>query len=208
MSIHRETIEWLDLWVQRADVIASGKPRVLCIGDSVTRGWYMGGGESLLLPWCDPARVCTSRSVCDPHLRREIDLVLGSYRFDVIHFNNGLHGWDHSEDDYRAGLQQTLTAIIAQAPHAQIILASTTPTRQAGNTQVAADMDTRVRQRNAIASELCAEMRLGWNDLYTLANDHTAWFADDGVHYHAEGSHGLAAACAARIRQAWDSRSR
>ena len=43
------------------------------------------------------ARLATSRFLADPVLLKEIALVLDQMRFDVIHFNNGMHGWQHSE---------------------------------------------------------------------------------------------------------------
>src|SRR5438309_134160 len=85
----REDIEWLDVWVPDAN--AGGLPRVLLVGDSITRG-YGPAVERNLKGKAYVARLATSKSVGDPGLLAEVSLVLGQYRFDLVHFNNGLHG--------------------------------------------------------------------------------------------------------------------
>ena len=50
------------------------------------------------------ARLATSKCVADPAFLDEVQLLLKQYRFAVIHFNNGLHGFGYTEDQYRSGL--------------------------------------------------------------------------------------------------------
>src|ERR1700742_965094 len=92
----REAIEWCDIWISHAN--ETNLPRVLLIGDSITRDYYPEvekrlAGKALV------ARLATSRFPADPMLAKEIALVLDGTRFDVIHFNNGMHGWHYSEAD-------------------------------------------------------------------------------------------------------------
>jgi len=86
----RERIEWADIWV--TDANKDDLPRVLLIGDSITRG-YFGEVEKHLAGKAYFARLTTSKCVADPSFADEIQLLLKHYTFAVIHFNNGLHGW-------------------------------------------------------------------------------------------------------------------
>src|SRR4051794_30016476 len=118
----RENIEWLDVWVPNTN--AHDLPRVLLIGDSITRGYYKEV-EDRLKTRAYVARLATSKSVGDPGLLAEVQLVLHQTRFDVIHFNNGLHGWGYSEDEYARHFPQLLETLQKEAPGAKLIWATT-----------------------------------------------------------------------------------
>jgi hypothetical protein len=60
--IVRENIEWLDVWVPNTN--ATDLPRVLLIGDSITRG-YFKDVEEKLKGKAHVARLATSKSVGD-----------------------------------------------------------------------------------------------------------------------------------------------
>lgn len=85
----REGIEWCDIWISHAN--ETNLPRVLLIGDSITRGYY-SEVEKRLARKAFVARLTTSAYLTDPMLNQQIALVLDNTRFDVIHFNNGMHG--------------------------------------------------------------------------------------------------------------------
>lgn len=93
----RERIEWIDIWVTDAD--KDEIPRVLLVGDSITRG-YFGGVEKQLAGKAYCARQTTSKCVSDPTFNDDLLLLLKQYKFSAIHFNNGLHGWGYSEEQY------------------------------------------------------------------------------------------------------------
>ena len=84
----RESIEWCDIWISHAN--ETNLPRVLLIGDSIVRDYYPEV-EKQLTGKAFVARLSTSRFVADPVLLKEIELVLEGTKFDVIHFNNGMH---------------------------------------------------------------------------------------------------------------------
>src|SRR5712691_4028582 len=69
----RESIEWCDIWISHAN--ETNLPRVLLIGDSITRGYYPEV-EKRLAGKAFVARLATSRFVADPVLLKEIALVL------------------------------------------------------------------------------------------------------------------------------------
>ncbi|NLX96111.1 MAG: SGNH/GDSL hydrolase family protein [Rhodopirellula sp.] len=126
----RERIEWADIWVTDAD--KDDLPRVLLIGDSITRG-YFGEVEKALAGKAYFARLTTSKCVSDPFFPDEVQLLLKQYRFAVIHFNNGLHGWGYTEEQYRDGLVRLLETFEKHAAGAKLIWATTTPVREASN---------------------------------------------------------------------------
>ncbi len=88
----RESIEWCDIWISHAN--ETNLPRVLLIGDSITRAYYPEV-EKHLEGKAYVARLSSSAFISDPALFKQIEMVLGGYKFDVIHFNNGMHGWQH-----------------------------------------------------------------------------------------------------------------
>src|SRR5467141_804441 len=120
----REAIEWCDIWISHAN--ETNLPRVLLIGDSIARDYY-AEVEKRLAGKAFVARLATSRFVADPVLLKEIEMVLEGTKFDVIHFNNGMHGWQHSEAAYRKAFPLFLAAIKSHAPQAKLIWATTTP---------------------------------------------------------------------------------
>src|SRR6266852_7116560 len=93
----REAIEWCDIWISHAN--ETNLPRVLLIGDSIVRDYYPEV-EKRLSGKAFVARLATSRFVADPVLLKEIESVLDGAKFDVVQFNNGMHGWQHSEAEY------------------------------------------------------------------------------------------------------------
>src|SRR5258705_12132300 len=85
----RESIEWLDVWMPNTN--DTTLPRILLIGNSITRGYYPEV-QNVLAGKAYMARLTTSKSIGDPALLKEIELIMSYYKFDIVHFNNGLHG--------------------------------------------------------------------------------------------------------------------
>src|ERR1700723_4699704 len=119
----RESIEWCDIWISHAD--ETNLPRVLLIGDSITRAYYPEV-EKHLEGKAYVGRLSSSAFISDPVLLKQIKMVLSQYHFDVIHFNNGMHGWQHSEAEYKKAFPKFLATIKAHAPYAKLIWANKT----------------------------------------------------------------------------------
>lgn len=177
----REHIEWCDIWFTAAE--KTDRPRVLLIGDSIARG-YFDGVEKELGDRAYCGRWCTSRSICDPVFFQELALVLDQYEYRVIHFNNGLHGWGYSEDEYRVAFGKLMEALAQHAPKAQLVWASTTPVREDSSM---GSHTTRVVKRNAIAAELVAARQIPIDDLFSAVHGHSGYYAEDGIHFKEEG---------------------
>jgi len=182
----REYIEWCDIWISHAN--ETNLPRVLLIGDSITRDYYPEV-EKHLKGRAYVARYCTSRFLNDPVMEKEIALVLSSTKFDVIHFNNGMHGWQHSEEEYKKAFPRFLKAIKKYAPGARLVWATTTPLKESkplppGNQTESSD--ERIAARNAIALEAIRGKSIPVNDLNALMCGHPEYHSDN-VHFNGEG---------------------
>jgi len=175
-TVYREATEWCDLWVPQAD--RPNMPRVLLIGDSITKGYYPGV-EQQLKGKASVARLATSRFVSDPLYCEELALALKQYRYKVIHFNNGLHGIDYSDESYRRGMEKSIRFIQEHAPEAKLILVNSTPIRGMPA------RNTIVNRRNVIVAELAAQHELPLNDLNTPMRGNNAYYTDN-YHYKQE----------------------
>jgi hypothetical protein len=181
----KEAIEWCDIWISHAD--ETNLPRVLLIGDSISRDYYPPV-EKLLAGRAYVARLSTSRFIGDPVLREEIEMVLGEMKFDVIHFNNGMHGWQHSEKEYAAAFPAFLAAIRDRARGAKLIWATTTPLKASKfspNDQSQAS-DERIAARNAPALECIKPFAIEVDDLNALVRGHAEYHRDN-VHFNEAG---------------------
>ena len=104
----REDLEWLDVRIPESN--NHGLPRVLLVGDSIARDYWPHVVKALR-GRATVGLLATSKGVGDPALLLEVALVLGQTRFDVVHFNNGLHGLGHTEEEYRAAFPRLIDAI-------------------------------------------------------------------------------------------------
>jgi len=196
----RESIEWCDIWISHAN--ETNLPRVLLIGDSITRDYYPEV-EKHLAGKAYVARLATSRFLTDPVLAKEIALVLDGTPFDVIHFNNGMHGWQHSEQEYQKAFPKFVETIKAHAPKAKLIWATTTPLKVSptlpSDNQTQAT-DERIAARNASALESIKGSGIVVDDLNALMRGHPGYHSDN-VHFNGEGIKLQAAQVATQIEK-------
>jgi len=183
-----EAIEWCDLW--QPNQTKSGLPRVLLIGDSITRGYYpvvqkQLEGKALV------DRLSSSAFVSDPMLLAQVAMVLDNTPYDIVHFNNGMHGWQHSEEEYRAGFPAFVETIRKHAPSARLIWASTTPLKESVPVKPGEPRpsDERIAARNTIALEIVKPQGIAVDDLYTPMVGHPELHPEkDKVHFNAQGT--------------------
>jgi hypothetical protein len=196
----RESIEWCDIWISHAN--ETNFPRVLLIGDSITRDYYPEV-EKRLSDRAFVARLATSRFMGDPVFLKEIELVLDEEKFDVVHFNNGMHGWQHSEEEYRKALPKLIKTIRAHAPKAKLIWASTTTLRDGKAVTYdtkATYSDARIAARNAIAEEIMTAQHIPTDDLNAAVRGHPEYHSDN-VHFNGQGIEIEAAQVSAEIEK-------
>jgi hypothetical protein len=178
-KLHMESIEWCRIWITNAD--KTDLPRVLLVGDSITMGYYAGVEKQLTgKAYC--GYLSTSKSICDPTLMDELKTVLQQYDFQVIHFNNGLHGWDYTEEEYRQAFPKMLAYLKKNCEY--VIWCNTTPVLPHSGM---ASRAGRVKLRNDIAAAYANKAGVTTNDLYSSMLDHTEYYRKDGIHFNGKG---------------------
>ncbi|MGA7313734.1 MAG: SGNH/GDSL hydrolase family protein [Silvibacterium sp.] len=192
-----EEIEWT--WEVQPSHPDASLPNVLLVGDSITRNYFpqvtrdLKGIANVYL---------TASSICvgDPRLPAELISFakMEGVRFRVVHFNNGMHGWDYSEAEYKAGFPAFLAALQQIGPGSKLIWATTTPVRKG---KEPGPSNVRIDARNAIALTFLHGMAV--DDQHALMAKHTDLYHDD-VHFNDEGSNIAGDAAAATIRRALD----
>jgi hypothetical protein len=190
-----EEIEWT--WNVRPPHPDASLPNVLLVGDSITRNYFpevtrqLKGVANVYL-------MASSICVGDPRLPDELLSFanMEGVPFRVVHFNNGMHGWDYSEAEYKAGFPAYLAALRQIAPGAAFIWASTTPVRKE---KEPGPTNARVEARNAIALTFVRDMAV--DDQHALMAKHADLYQDD-VHFNDEGSDIAGVAAATTIRHA------
>lgn len=173
-------------------------PRVLLIGDSITRG-YGKQVESNLKEKAYVARLATSKSLGDPALIDQLALVLREQSFDIIHFNNGMHGDAYSDESYAAAMPEALATLRRYAPRARVIWCTTTDVRERNNLERVEPKTERMLRRNQLAIAFAKREDIPVDDLFSIVRDHPEYHAPDGVHFNDKGYSVLAAQVTAAL---------
>jgi len=136
-------------------------PRVLLIGDSVSRG-YTQATRKLL---AGKANLHRAPENCGPTANgiKKLPIWLGDGKWDVIHFNFGIHDRKTPLADYESRLETIATQL--KATSAKVIWASTTPVGE-GGMKDATDAD--LVQRNEAAARIMKKNGIAIDDLYTF----------------------------------------
>ena len=136
-------------------------PRVLLVGDSICNG-YQRGVAQILEGKMNVSYWVSSYCVTSPGYLKRLALCLDEAKYDVVHFNNGLHSLGTPTDDWAKGLEAALRLIREKQPSARIVWATSTPLKDPGRT-------AKARALNAAAADVVK--RLGGieiNDLFAL----------------------------------------
>lgn len=156
-------------------------PRVLLIGDSVSRGYTQATRKAL----AGKANVHRAPANCGPTASglKNIDVWLGDGRWDVIHFNFGIHDRSTPLADYTQRLEQLIERM--QKTGARLVWASTTPIPDdLPKGQTAAS----IVERNQAAAEVMTKHRIAIDDLYTAISPHLTEVQNPkDVHFNAKG---------------------
>ncbi len=185
-----------------------GLPRVLLIGDSISIGYTLQVREKLDGK-ANVHRVPTNAGATEVGLAN-IDKWLGDGKWDVIHFNFGLHDAKYASataqratrEQYIANLQQLIDRM--KLTGAKLVFATTTPipeTLEYGKAKGNRMFDS-IPERNALAVELMKKNGVAIDDLYALVLPvrETACRPSD-VHFTPEGYELLSTAVAGSIEQ-------
>ena len=186
-----------------------GLPRVLLIGDSISMGYTLPVRARL----AGKANVHRPPVNCGDTARgiASLDQWLGAGRWDVIHFNFGLHDLKyldakgqlaapdqgrqvHSPAQYEANLRAIVARL--QRTGARLVFATTTPVPAGSQGRVADD----AARYNAVALRVMRENGVTINDLHAVAAANLpALQRPANVHFTDAGSARLAEEVAGRI---------
>lgn len=161
-------------------------PRVLLIGDSVSRGYTLPVRKLL----AGKANVHRAPENCGPTANglKKLPIWLGDGKWDVIHFNFGIHDRKTALPDYEARLDG-ITAQL-KASGAKVFWASTTPVAE-GGMKDATDAD--LVARNAAAAKVMQKHGIAVDDLYGWIKADLAKYQNpNDVHFNAAGYERLA----------------
>lgn len=181
-----------------------GLPRVLLIGDSISIGYTLPVRE-LLKDTANLHRIPENGGNSRKGVSK-LDAWLGEGKWDVIHFNFGLHDIVRrdgktaiSAEEYERNLRKIISRL--QQTGATLIWCSTTPVPNARLKRERHDSD--VAAYNAIALKVMEENGIQVNDLYAFALPQLETIQNPrDVHYSTEGSTVLATQVSDSIRSA------
>jgi len=156
-------------------------PRALLVGDSVSRGYTQAVRKAL----AGKANVHRAPANCGPTSLgvRKIDVWLGDGKWDLIHFNFGIHDRNTPVADYAKRLEHLVERM--RKTGAKLIWASTTPIPDdPAKKQTAAS----IVERNQAAAGIMRKRGIAIDDLFTLVTPHVATLQNpNDVHFNAKG---------------------
>jgi hypothetical protein len=193
-----EEIEWT--WEVRPPHADPALPNVLLLGDSITRNYFpevtkdLKGAANVYL-------MAVSTSVGDPRLPQQIEefAAMENVAFRVVHFNNGMHGWNYSEAQYKTALPDLLHSVEQISPsHHALVWATITPVQiNAFNGAT----NERINERNQIAQALFSSLGITIDDQHSLMMKHLDTY-EDTVHFGPSGAALMGDQAAETIRAA------
>jgi lysophospholipase L1-like esterase len=156
-------------------------PRVLLIGDSVSRGYTLAVRKAL----AGKANVHRAPANCGPTSSglKNIEVWLGDGKWDLIHFNFGIHDRNTPIADYTQRLEQLVERM--QKTGEKLVWASTTPIPDdPAKQQTAAS----IVERNQAAAELMQKHNVATDDLFGAITPHLAEMQNpNDVHFNGKG---------------------
>jgi hypothetical protein len=179
-----EEIEWT--WEVRPPHPDPALPNVLLLGDSITRNYFPEVTKNLK-GTANVYLMAVSTSVGDTRLPRQIEefTAMEKVTFSVVHLNNGMHGWDYTEAQYKTALPDLLRSVEQITPnHHAVIWATITPVQiRAFNGAT----NERINERNRIAQALFSSAGIAIDDQHALMTKHLDTY-EDTVHFGPAGA--------------------
>jgi hypothetical protein len=171
-------------------------PRVLLIGDSVSRGYTQPTRAAL----AGVANVHRAPANCGPTAAgvKNLEVWLGGGKWDVIHFNFGIHDRGTPAADYVNRLEAIVGRL--EKTGAKLVWASTTPIPDNPAQKQTARS---IVEKNALAAEVMRKHGIPTDDLFAALTPRLADLQNpNDVHFTGAGYEFLGARVAAAIRAA------
>ncbi len=192
----KEQFEWVQSWSDEAD--KDDRPRVLLVGDSITRG-YESFVREALRGVCYVDYFATSYAADTAMYRTLLLSFAVDCPYELIHFNHGLHGKHLTREEYAQAVEGLLRQL---HPLKGLLLATTTFVRRMYTQEPDETWAEKVAERNAALREIAKRLDCPVNDLYTLSRAMPPEeYSFDGVHYEAAGYRRLGERVAQCVRE-------
>jgi len=157
-------------------------PRVLLIGDSISRAYTATVRKAL----AGKANVHRAPANCGPSSTglKKLDVWLGDGRWDLIHFNFGIHDRNTPVADYVARLEKIVASL--KETGATLVWASSTPIPNVAEKKWTAGS---IVERNAAAADLMKREGVAIDDLFAVISPRLAEFQHpDDCHFNGPGN--------------------
>lgn len=157
-------------------------PRVLLIGDSISRGYTQAVRKEM----AGKANVHRAPENCGPTANgvKKIEIWLGDGKWDVIHFNFGIHDRKTPAADYEQRLETLIARMIQTG--AKLIFATTTPVP--ADTKDGPEIVTQIAEKNEIARRVMNKHGVAINDLHAFLAPQLEGIANpQDVHFNSQG---------------------
>ena len=155
-----ENVEWSIGYAFHLTDAKKGLPRVLLVGDSICNG-YQGAVQKRLDGKVNVSYWVSSYCVTSPNYLKFLSIYLDEAKYDVIHFNNGLHSLATPEAAWEKGLKAAFALIRQKQPGAKLVWCPSTPLQDAAKTKKA-------KALNDIAAKEAKRLGLAVDDLFAL----------------------------------------
>ena len=193
--MQKERFEWIHSWCD--ETASTDLPRVLLVGDSITHG-YQEQVRELLKGVCFVDYVSTSYSIDQPIYNSLIKNFYFDSKYDVLHFNHGLHGKFMNVRTYKSRIKKLLSKLGCK----KTIIASSTVSYLEGNKKIDKSWQKIIDKRNPALKEIAKELGYLFNDLYRVSltvpkEERTP----EGVHYTKKGYEYFARQVAEKIKE-------
>ena len=156
-----ENVEWSIGYGFHLTDAQKGLPRVLLVGDSICNG-YQGAVQKRLEGKVSVSYWVSSYCLTMPAYKRLLDFYLSEAKYDVIHFNNGLHSLGTDPALWEREFEACLKKIRTVQPQAKIVWCSSTPLRNP-------DLTAKAKALNMAAERVLKRMDgIAVDDLFGL----------------------------------------
>lgn len=178
----KETFEWIHSWQDYT--LNDDLKRVLLIGDSITYG-YQEKVREKLKGICYVDYLSTSYAIDTKIYNTLVEQFALYNKYDLIHFNHGLHGKHISKKSYKSKIEKLLVKLFKNS---KVSLANITIINKEGNRKPDREWMKRVQERNEAIEELAEKYNLTIDDLNSVSKEiKTEDRYSDGTHYLESG---------------------
>lgn len=157
-------------------------PRVLLVGDSVSRGYTQAARNALK----GKVNVHRAPANCGPTATglKKLDVWLGDGNWDLIHFNFGIHDRRTKAEDYEKRLEEIVKRL--KQTGAKVVWASSTPIP--ADWKEGPEMKAKLEEKNAIAAKVMERNGVEIDDLFTFITPHLSEVQNPkDVHFNGKG---------------------